>query len=88
MPVERLKKIRAALVRVGLREKLQQRMIVELRRALIKKPGDRGRRLRHHPDRAVDDRVLHEAGARERRVCTRRPDRPPGRMQRDDRAGL
>jgi len=72
--VERLEKIRAALVRVRLLQDLQQRMIVELRRAFIKKPGNRRRRLRHHPDRAIDDRVLHEASARERlSVHTGRP---------------
>ena len=83
MPVKRFEQVRRAARRVRPCEQRQQRVVVDLASAVEQEQRHRRGGLGDHPHRAIDDRVLGEAFARQRRKIARRPHRLPTRGKRD-----
>jgi hypothetical protein len=80
---DRLDQARACLTRVRPRNEIEQRMSIARRAALLHHEGAAADILGHQLHGAVNDRVLHIAGARQRRVVARRPPRLPAGLERD-----
>src|SRR4051794_6520067 len=72
---DRLDQTRTVLARIWAGEKIEQRMRVARRAALLHHEGTAAGVLGHQLHGAVDDRVAHISFARQRRVITRRPAR-------------
>ena len=75
--------LRAALLRIGVKQQIEQRMGLQLVRAFIEEPRHGACAFRDHAHRAIGDSVRHHPFAGERRIVARRPMRTAGKLQRD-----
>ncbi len=87
MAVAGLHQTNAALLRVGHLQECEQGVLAHFHISIIEEPGNGGRRLRDHTDRAKSNRVLFVTLPRQRVIIPRCPYGLAGRTERNQRCG-